>query len=320
MKSLVKFRSVSKTWNSLICNPSFILTHLQSSLSNKTTLLLIRGNKNDKLNYCLHYDNDGFDNFKQLRFPHFDLKFVLWNPSIQRYISLPPVTRIEFMVYNVGFGFDSRTNDYKLVVAGVDKGDSWIQPYLFSLNENCWKRVTTTLPTNFSHLSARSWIAPFVNGVVHWLGYQKRNSGECSYAILGFNLSAEGFFHINLPESFTGHGDLSSRIMGYGESCIAVFRNFRELRELWVMKEYGVVEYWTKVLTLHGFKPGLCVLLVVGFRKNGQVLLQVHNVKMVLLDLNTQQMDASLNLNCQQFDFHGCSKHANYTSSSMPIL
>ncbi|KAK9016750.1 hypothetical protein V6N11_079244 [Hibiscus sabdariffa] len=211
------------------------------------------------------------------------------------------------MFYNVRFGFDSRTNDYKLVVVGVDKGDSWIQPYLFSLNENCWKRVPTTLPTNYSHLSSRSWIAPFVNGAVHWLGYQKRNNGECSYAILGFDLSAEGFFHINLPESFTGLGDLSSRIMGYGESCIAVFKNFRELRELWVMKEYGVVESWTKVLTLYGFQPGLCVPLVVGFRKNGQVLLQVHNVKMVLLNLNTQQMEASLNLNCQQFDFHGCS-------------
>ncbi|KAK8503637.1 hypothetical protein V6N12_024809 [Hibiscus sabdariffa] len=95
--------------------------------------------------------------------------------------------------------------------------------------------------------------------------------------------------------------------MEYGESCIAVFRNCRELRELWVMKEYGAVESWTKVLAFHGFQPGLCVPMVVGFRKDGQVLLQVHNVKMVSLNLNTQQMEASLSLNCQQFDLNGYS-------------
>ncbi|KAK9016786.1 hypothetical protein V6N11_079280 [Hibiscus sabdariffa] len=63
-----------------------------------------------------------------------------------------------------------------------------------------------------------------------------------------------------------------------------------ELHELWVMKEYGVVDSWTKVLILPRDDEYLSVSRVLGFRKNGEVLLEVDNEKMASLDLNCQQM------------------------------
>ncbi|KAK8973538.1 hypothetical protein V6N11_030728 [Hibiscus sabdariffa] len=42
VKSLVRFRSICKSWNSVICDPYFVSTHLQASLSNNTPFLLLR--------------------------------------------------------------------------------------------------------------------------------------------------------------------------------------------------------------------------------------------------------------------------------------
>ncbi|GMI79453.1 hypothetical protein like AT3G23880 [Hibiscus trionum] len=319
VKSLVRFRSVCKSWNTLFTHPCFISTHLQSSLSNNTPFLLLNYRKNGKHHYFLHYDNDGVEELKQLQFPEFgyaaespvvgscnglicvllhpfrDFHFLLWNPSIQKYISLPSANGIECQYINFGFGFDSRTNDYKLLIVGVDEYGNWIQPYLFSFNENCWRKVTAAYP-NYAVVFGMSM--PFVNGALHWLGHRKRNEDELSIVISGFDLSAGEFFKINLPESFIGlwHFDLS--IMKYGESSIAAITHPRdaELNELWVMKEYGVVESWTKLFTLHTSAHYPWFPIVLEFRKNGEVLLEVDDGKMASLDLNCQ---------AQQMELHG---------------
>ncbi|KAK8503653.1 hypothetical protein V6N12_024825 [Hibiscus sabdariffa] len=102
----------------------------------------------------------------------FVVDFLLWSPSIQKYIPLPKFRISEAAVFlNVGFGFDSRTNDYK---------------------------------------------------AVHWLGNGKRNGGGYSHAILGFELSAEEFFEINLPENLIDLCHVDLTVMKYGESSIVV--------------------------------------------------------------------------------------------------
>ncbi|KAL4377499.1 hypothetical protein GQ457_02G032170 [Hibiscus cannabinus] len=233
------------------------------------------------------------------------LNFVLWNPSIQKYISLPQPSISEDLELNIGFGFDSKTNDYKLLLVGVEEEDgSWINPYLFSLNQNCWKTHTATIPSNYTFDAAGVMSLHFVNGAFHWLGYQTRNN--FSNAILGFDLSTEEFMLISLPKSLIGSWSVCLSILKYGESSIAVQSRpvGDELLELWVMKEYGLVESWTKVLTLPMVPRYAWFPRVMGFRKNEEVLLHVHNVKMASLDLNSQQMEASLDLNSQQTELH----------------
>ncbi|KAK9007044.1 hypothetical protein V6N11_019372 [Hibiscus sabdariffa] len=196
------------------------------------------------------------------------------------------------------FGFDSRTNDYKLLIVGVEEKDgSWIQPYLFLLNENCWKRVTA-FPPNYTFYAVTVAIeikVPFVNGAVHWIVYQTRNDGGFSNVILGFDFSVEEFMVINLPESLIGLWPGCLSIMKYGESSIAVILTplHGDLHELWLMKEYGVVESWTKVLawTLTSPIQSKRIPRVLGFRKNGEVLLEVDRGKMASLDLNCQKME-----------------------------
>ncbi|XP_039040426.1 F-box/kelch-repeat protein At3g23880-like [Hibiscus syriacus] len=325
VKSVVKFRSVCKTWNSLICDPSFVSAHCQAYLSrppnNTPLLLIISFSVNGKDKYSLHYDNDVFDELKKLQYPVFDsiwspmyfgscnglvclgsyahnpMRFVFWNPSIQKYISLPQpdICCIDYAsrlnsAFGFGFGFDSRTNDYKILTVRFDKANHLIQPSLFSLRENCWTMVVAIAP-NYEFDDETSMT--FVNGAVHWLGYQRRNSDgfKFNYTILGFDLSAEEFFEISFPESFTCLPDMELSTMKYGQSSIAVVKlgwEDGELLEMWVMKEYGVVESWTKVLALYMGDRSELFPRVLGFRNNGEVLLQVDEGEMAPLDLNRQ--------------------------------
>ncbi|XP_039057734.1 F-box/kelch-repeat protein At3g06240-like [Hibiscus syriacus] len=232
VKSVVKCRSVCKKWNTLICHPSFVSVHLQASLSrppDNTPFLLLTSEKKGCEKYYLHYDNDGFDEFKQLQIPLFGyvseapvvgccngliclqlfsrsdcsyIYYFLWNPSIQKYISLPRLRIDKDAEYLcVGFGFDSRTNDYKLLLAGAGSDNCWMKPYLFSLNHKRWKRVTAVYP---DYGFGPETLLPFVNGAVHWLGHQNRNDDKARNEILGFDLSAEVFFEMSLPESLIG--------------------------------------------------------------------------------------------------------------------
>ena len=143
-KSLIRFRCVSKSWNSLITSPAFINFHLTQSLStlSNSNTKIVRYCTHPKLeNYKLFRDeNDSFDQIQQLDFPvasrqlrHFiligfvnglcclneDERIIVWNPSIIKSITLPkPSITIETHgpnSFRLAFGFDSRTNDYKVV-------------------------------------------------------------------------------------------------------------------------------------------------------------------------------------------------------------
>ncbi|XVE80194.1 hypothetical protein DITRI_Ditri14bG0120100 [Diplodiscus trichospermus] len=318
VKSLVRCRSVCKTWNSLINNPSFISTHLQSALSEPDShLFFLKLLKDDKEKYFLHFDNDDFDEFKQLHFPFNGclpsfvvvgscnglvclscssqdaLNLILWNPSVQKYIRLPKpnMTCLSDNAYLIlGFGFDSRTNDYKLLIVAGERGETLTEAYLFSLNANSWKSVTAISP-NYAFEGEIS--SAFVNGTIHWLGFQRGNDGGFRNVVLGFDISTEEFLVISLPENLSGLCPLDLSIMKYEESSIAVLKRDWEDGEqldMWVMKEYGVVGSWKKVLHLTDQSGGL-LPTILGFRKNGEVLLHVDGGEMASLDLNCQQLE-----------------------------
>ncbi|XVF78153.1 hypothetical protein PTKIN_Ptkin14bG0106400 [Pterospermum kingtungense] len=324
VKLAVKCRSVCKTWNILIKNSSFISTHSQTSLSKPHNhLFLLKYSQKAQQTFSLHFDDDKFDELKQLHFPlafndsspyfkvvgscnglvclcrlSYMLDIIFWNPSIQKYIALSKPNITFWTTKNVsvsfGFGFDSITNDYKLVILLTEEGATSGEAYLYSLNDNSWKKITASFPecaiesrVSSTFVNGASRNSAFVNGALHWMGYQRGQFGGFRNIILGFDISTEEFFVISLPENLIGLLNLRLSIMKYEESSIAALRTHWENDqhlELWIMKKYGVVGSWTKVLQLTDQR-------VLGFRKNGEVLLQVDCGKMVSLDLNCQQME-----------------------------
>lgn len=319
IKSLLRCTSLCKSWNSLIKSPTFIFKHLQHTISStdRQNLFLLRlCSREREEQYSLRLDNQDFNEHMQLHFPfkssesYFHVigssngliclanifrslivSFILWNPLIHKYMIVKP--RILGPVYSfVGFGYDSRANDYKLIrMVSFQKSkfrsENFPEIALYSLNEGSWRGIPQTGPLRYDTDQRVS--SAFVNGVVHWIAYRADQHEGVSNVVLGFDMSDEIFLEIALPSCLANVRPSCMSLMVYKESSISVCQaSFLSSVQfhIWVMKEYGVVESWTKlVLTLAAQGEG--VPRALGIRKE-ELLMEKKRGWIVSGDLESQ--------------------------------
>ncbi|XVF78144.1 hypothetical protein PTKIN_Ptkin14bG0105700 [Pterospermum kingtungense] len=226
----------------------------------------------------------------------FDIRFILWNPIIKKFVR-PPKPYICSLPYkiSVGFGFDSIRDDYKVLkITKKNVLDKYVEVELYSLKTNSWKILD---PPKYD-LYSDDFMA-FVNGVVHWVARELvNNQGRRRYKFLlmGFDMGHEVFKEIMLPESLSylreGKCETPMYVMPYGElSSIAVIVSVYDECNIWVMKEYNMVETWTKMFNLGILGIG-SVPRVLGFRKNGGLILSnLFNQQVVLHDMEGSEVN-----------------------------
>ncbi|XVF04139.1 hypothetical protein REPUB_Repub05bG0056200 [Reevesia pubescens] len=312
IKSLGKCMCVSKAWNFLIKNPSFIYTHLNNQSKNccrnNSNNLFLVTSKDIQDEYSLHFDDQKFSKYTQLQYIpfgtqysivgscngllcfadfqcYFDIKFSLCNPVIRRFTRLPKpyFCGLPYKI-SVGFGFDSKRNDYKILkIMKKDVLDECNEIELYSLERNCWE-ILAPLRYNLHYDD----FVVFVNGVVHWIAFERVNDGgrsRCRFLLLGFDMSNDVFKEIMLPESLSNLRERSHMyVRPYGElSSITVIEwaCLYEESNIWVMKKYGVVETWSKMYSFGIIGPGL-MPMVLGFKKNGGLILRIYGNNQVV--------------------------------------
>ncbi|XP_050226203.1 F-box/kelch-repeat protein At3g06240-like [Mercurialis annua] len=159
-------------------------------------------------------------------------KFIIWNPSIRKSL-LVPKNNLVGADQLIGFGFDSRTNDYKLFVDG----------FMYSLNCNSWMKITN-IPVENKIDSYWLNTPFFVHGIFHWLAISEEKN-----IVLTFDLRDEMFGEISMPQCLENVGNKHLKIKAFGESSMAVTHQISDRRceyDIWVMKEYRSGE-WTKL-------------------------------------------------------------------------
>ncbi|GAV82449.1 F-box domain-containing protein [Cephalotus follicularis] len=321
LKNIGQCTCVSKSWESLITSPTFITTHLSLSLensSNNPPLVILRrwSDKNGvgspkKEHYSLHFDSESFPKYQDLYFPfqslNFHLRivgscngvvclsdnigiytctFILWNPSINKYLFLPsPIVTYttngpsKFSI-GLGFGFDSCSNDYKVVRlsfidndCGIYKAPPIVEVY--SLNTGFWRIISAKAPS--LEISGLHYTQAFVHGAVHWLGTRMNKKGFSNVTLL-FDMGNEAIRTMKLPDSLLATSSMCLSIAVFGGSlsvlCIDNYMWGVEACSIWVMQEYGNAESWTKQYNvIWGLKPGK----VIGLRANDDLLLALKN-------------------------------------------
>ncbi|GER49773.1 F-box and associated interaction domains-containing protein [Striga asiatica] len=127
VKSLLRFRRVSKPWRSLIDCRDFIKLHLRlSAETNSNRALIVRSNEL----FCVDLDffellDAGNIRFKPrnalcscnglvLLVSHSD-EVALWNPSTRKLNKLPPSPAFSHWPAQYALGYDSKHDDYKVV-------------------------------------------------------------------------------------------------------------------------------------------------------------------------------------------------------------
>nr|XP_043613721.1 F-box/kelch-repeat protein At3g23880-like [Erigeron canadensis] len=241
IKSLLRFRCLSKYWFSRIASPDFIRTHKLRSVNTPWKLLVkyhhwfYRGTDI----YSLFSENklsldyrtaDQSTNVAKLDLPtpiDFEIvgscngvfcvvdkekKFSLWNPSIGRKLTIPvPLNYIEKgHDLALGFGVDPVTDDYKIVIISYLKTD----PLVYSMKTDTWSLINSPTMMLKNVLSRRACL---VNGTLYWV--IKRNpNGIC---IMTFDLSTYVCGTVEFPEPWC---DRRKLMMVVKDSLALVYR------------------------------------------------------------------------------------------------
>ena len=323
VKSFLRFNCVNKEWRSIIKSPTFAsdhLAHINGSDNNSTGRLLalkVSGETSSShkktttiITACLAKQetekaNRYFDQYTDLSFLHksstpfsFEVvgscnglvllrcfnTLILWNPLLDKFMTISePHTNLSYEDIGWGFGFDSRTNDYKVV-----KIDSKVQ--VFSLATGSWKISRVGTPA--CSLSNRG-PQRFINGAIHWLASTRivGNDDDKRHSILSFDISSEIFREIMLPKTLSRlnycfRSPIFYSITEYGKSLALCVGGTRFI-SLWVMKEYGAAGSWAQVLdytTLEGIPKPL------GFSSSGELLWKTESGELTSYDPKTSKI------------------------------
>ncbi|KAK7295588.1 hypothetical protein RJT34_18498 [Clitoria ternatea] len=156
VRSLLRFKSVCKSWLSLISNPQFAESHFDLAASPTNRHLLwswAAANPFVSIDKDASPDDDSAivtllpphpscvlgscRGFLLLHHQRADFDLIVWNPSTGAHKSIPRPVQCDFDVTGMspflcGFGYDPSTNDYLIIL--VPFGKNRFQTYSFKTN------------------------------------------------------------------------------------------------------------------------------------------------------------------------------------------
>ncbi|KAL2465219.1 putative F-box/kelch-repeat protein [Abeliophyllum distichum] len=217
VKTLLRFMCVCKTWFTVVRSHSFSQKHLNMALadSNKDRLLIVHRSFNPCESFFALFVNDEITLGTNLSFDtkrcrgnisvmgschglfciHYkeDDEFLLWNPATRETkdipnSSIPLPSNVDIDLYQVGFGFDSNTGDYKVVKLmrklNMDQNcDYHVEVY--TLSTNSWRKIEATVPDFV--ISSPSMFPTYWNGTYYWWGESDRDVIVCLLLFVALN-------------------------------------------------------------------------------------------------------------------------------------
>ncbi|KAF2318752.1 hypothetical protein GH714_010470 [Hevea brasiliensis] len=179
----------------------------------------------------------------------------LWNPSTKKHQNLPQFWSHDEYNRNdkilVGFGYDSINNDYKVIkmiqynsmYLSSNKNDK-IRVTVYSLKGNSSTRIDDLNDYYIRYLRGDSGVA--VSGSLHWVVWSQEKRPDD--LILAFDLGNEKFRELPKPQIMKGY---FLRVAELGGSLAISCLHLGTFVEIWVMKEHGITESWTKLFRIN---------------------------------------------------------------------
>ncbi|MCD7466557.1 hypothetical protein HAX54_003371 [Datura stramonium] len=276
VKSLLKFRCVSKSFLSLLSTPLFREAHINfnSKKPKMTDYKLAVVASVSGLGRICHVYNMGSENSSLTVARHScpakslslsarilgscnglicltsdTFTLMLLNPCTGKFNIFP-----DSMLRNkgggcyvrYGFGYDASVEDYKVVKIfsfPQIEGRHENVVNVYSLKANSWSTIQ-----GFSSGSLNGKLGVFANGALHWEARQSHCSSGF-WEIVTLDLAVMRYGKIALP-SYEDDGGIYWTLgvsRGYLVACCNYEPNSADM---WMMKEYGVEKSWTKLVTI----------------------------------------------------------------------
>ncbi|XP_057426489.1 F-box/kelch-repeat protein At3g23880-like [Lotus japonicus] len=178
--------------------------------------------------------------------------FTLYNPSTKlvsrKSLAFPKEISRHWIPNNAFFGYDKVNDKYKVLALGVDGAFKLsARLYTFGESESNWRTMTQDL--SFGARSSWDSRQTFLNGNLHWLPRLGPGHGSDKLVIISFDVEKETHGEMLLPSEL--EGEIWSLDLHVFNKYLYVSQYSHKTRlVLWLMKEYGVQESWTKVMTI----------------------------------------------------------------------
>ncbi|XP_076948047.1 F-box/kelch-repeat protein At3g23880-like [Bidens hawaiensis] len=347
VESLLRCKSVCKSWCSLISDPHFVKSHFAISTRNnyyRQHRLVFSTGQGEKLKTCsLHhvlYDNNNNNNnnnnynnsinnaldldypFKHSNNP---VKIVgccnglvcilvdkdalfMWNPSTRKSYRLPPTGYYRMPFCGyVLYGFGYQRSTDDFKVVEVICSFRRATLVRIYSLKNRKWKSIDAFPPRF-RLSAYGKLC---NGALHWAASK---SSSYPWTIVSLGLENETYGEVLQP--VYDEGDYKDLILGILREQLSVLCDYPGIRaDVWVMKVYGVKDSWTKLVSIpYLTDPGrdrffmpLCV------STDGKILLQFGWKKLIIYDSNNNSFSG-----IQKLD--GCIKACTFVETFVSPL
>ncbi|CAI9104263.1 OLC1v1002898C2 [Oldenlandia corymbosa var. corymbosa] len=252
VKSILRFRCVSKSWRSLFSTPQFITMHLKKTSNNSLnhcfiihSLDKVYSHNMSVLNinsmekepfpvvnpfpvFLLEMDLVGSINgLVCLSWPPRGQMIVLWNPAINLWKGIK-LSDFRFQMLgkepvqvSVGLGYDEARDDYKIVRICSFKGlDSWGScAEVYSVKQDSWKIVRLS----FQCMEGQTRPNVIAKGIPYWAGLigDESDESELKAALLWFDAKNDVFRHFPAPRLLgNDHSEFKARLVEW-QGCVA---------------------------------------------------------------------------------------------------
>ncbi|OAY45188.1 F-box/kelch-repeat protein At3g23880 [Manihot esculenta] len=323
VKLLLKCRCVCKAWDSIITDPLFISKHLKKSTERNRFIMYCADGGTE---HYLLYTKESFPGkpVEEFDCPWTSLshlvnivgscngvlclsddirgvypnRVALWNPSVRKIVTIPcPEVKLnadgEFCYYSLGFGFDSKSDDYKFVriVYMADNVRIFSPPLveIYSSKNRYWRNdVEYDLKSSIRPFTS----AAFVNGACHWVASKPGNGGGEQEVIVSFDLGEEVFREMEIPNCLVNKYVFMDVAVFDGSLLLVAFVKEIGLERsfsVWRIAENGVSGSWTwtKLFSTSHLEG---IGRFVAFRQNEEVLLERISGLLVLYDFKTEEI------------------------------
>ncbi|KAI3716457.1 hypothetical protein L1987_67352 [Smallanthus sonchifolius] len=233
-KDLIRCKSVCKSWYSFITSLRFNKDRYNNELGHRRITSVTHSGFHCR--FC-HDDNHhhhlvGSSN-GLVCISSFRSELLVGNPFTRevRHLKLPPSTGLTLCW---GFGYDSSTDDYKVIV-GAWQGKNQTCVQVLSLKSNIWRVVGEVKYSTFIIK-----VGVLCNGGLHWIIKDQNNKN----LIICYDLSKEEFKEIPQPNDERYEGTSCSNL-GIMKECLCIFRRSQySFVDVWMMKNYNVKKSW----------------------------------------------------------------------------